>query len=233
MSRPLPPRRRASTNPRGGRRRRSDRPGRPGRRTRRRWTGCSPRRRAALGRIDVCVAVHGIWPREDVPIWELPLERWESTLPRTSPPRSSSPACIPAERSSGPGTGRSSSSARLPGSSARRGMPDYAAAKCAILGGLLPLAEERDRARRAARARECGRTRLNRVSDDSRPRRSQRVRAVSRTMALRKVAQPRGHRRARSSCSPPTPSRPCVRPGRHGRRWHGRPNRPRRVRGPG
>jgi 3-oxoacyl-[acyl-carrier protein] reductase len=32
------------------------------------------------GELDVCAAVAGVWPREDVPVWELPLERWERTL---------------------------------------------------------------------------------------------------------------------------------------------------------
>ena len=32
------------------------------------------------GPLDVCAAVAGIWPAEDVPVWELPLERWEETL---------------------------------------------------------------------------------------------------------------------------------------------------------
>src|SRR4029453_14575286 len=36
--------------------------------------------RAALGRVDVCAAVAGVWPQQDVPVWELPLERWEQTL---------------------------------------------------------------------------------------------------------------------------------------------------------
>jgi 3-oxoacyl-[acyl-carrier protein] reductase len=34
----------------------------------------------ALGRLDVCVANAGVWPAEDVPVWELDLERWRSTL---------------------------------------------------------------------------------------------------------------------------------------------------------
>src|SRR5438270_9878135 len=32
--------------------------------------------RAALGVLDVCVAVAGTWPSEDVPVWKLSLERW-------------------------------------------------------------------------------------------------------------------------------------------------------------
>src|SRR5881628_1137262 len=32
------------------------------------------------GRLDVCAAVVGEWPRDDVPVWELPLDRWNATL---------------------------------------------------------------------------------------------------------------------------------------------------------
>lgn len=36
--------------------------------------------RAALGGVDVCVANAGAWPEEDVPVWNLPFERWEATV---------------------------------------------------------------------------------------------------------------------------------------------------------
>ncbi len=36
--------------------------------------------REALGTIDVCAAVAGVWPAADEPVWELSLERWEATL---------------------------------------------------------------------------------------------------------------------------------------------------------
>jgi 3-oxoacyl-[acyl-carrier protein] reductase len=36
--------------------------------------------RAALGGLDVCAAVAGAWPEEDVPVWDLPLARWEETV---------------------------------------------------------------------------------------------------------------------------------------------------------
>src|SRR5262245_40171042 len=36
--------------------------------------------RAAIGSIDVCAAVAGVWPQDDEPVWELSLERWEATL---------------------------------------------------------------------------------------------------------------------------------------------------------
>jgi 3-oxoacyl-[acyl-carrier protein] reductase len=35
---------------------------------------------AAAGPLDVCAAVAGAWPSQDVPVWELPLKRWRSTL---------------------------------------------------------------------------------------------------------------------------------------------------------
>ena len=36
--------------------------------------------RDALGRVDVCAAVAGVWPRPEEPVWEISLERWEETL---------------------------------------------------------------------------------------------------------------------------------------------------------
>src|SRR6266496_6551503 len=36
--------------------------------------------RSALGTVDVCAAVAGVYPAEDVPLWELSLERWEETV---------------------------------------------------------------------------------------------------------------------------------------------------------
>ena len=39
-----------------------------------------PAARDALGGLDVCVANAGVWPGEDVPIWEMPLERWRTIV---------------------------------------------------------------------------------------------------------------------------------------------------------
>src|SRR5919108_1170107 len=36
--------------------------------------------RELLGGVDVCAAVAGVWPEEDVPVWKMPLARWEETL---------------------------------------------------------------------------------------------------------------------------------------------------------
>ena len=38
------------------------------------------RAREELGGVDVCAAVAGVWPRDDEPVWKLPLDRWEEVL---------------------------------------------------------------------------------------------------------------------------------------------------------
>ena len=72
-----------------------------------------------LGGVDVCAAVAGVWPREDEPVWELPLERWRATLDAnlTSTFLTARGFGREAARRA---TGASSSSARPPASSARR-----------------------------------------------------------------------------------------------------------------
>ena len=35
---------------------------------------------SALGRLDACVANAGVWPTDDVPVPQMPLERWRETL---------------------------------------------------------------------------------------------------------------------------------------------------------
>jgi 3-oxoacyl-[acyl-carrier protein] reductase len=145
--------------------------------------------RSALGRIDVCVEVQGVWPREDVPLWELPLERWEGTL------RANLTATFLVAREFLREVERSGhGSLVLVGSTAgvfgEAGHADYAAAKSAILGGLL-LSLKNEIVRIAPLGR------VNAVAPgwtESPMTRGlvdpERVAAVSRTMALRKVAQP-------------------------------------------
>jgi len=145
--------------------------------------------REALGRIDACVAVQGFWPRDDVPVWDLPLERWEDTL------RLNLTTTFLVAREFLREVARNGhGSLVLVGSTAgvfgEAGHADYAAAKSAILGGFLLSVKNE-----IARVAPLGR--VNAVAPgwtESPMTRglvdTERVRAVSRTMALRKVAQP-------------------------------------------
>ena len=141
----------------------------------------------AAGPLDVCAAVAGVWPAEDVPVRDLELERWRATLD----------ANLTATFLTARGflrRLRGDGSLVLVGSTAglfgEAGHADYAAAKSAILHGLL-LSLKNEVVRFAPGARvnavapgwtESPMTR--RLLDE------ERVNAISRTMALRKVAQP-------------------------------------------
>ena len=87
----------------------------------------------AAGPLRACAAVAGVWPREDVPVWNLSLARWEETL------RANLTATFLTARGFLRQGGRSlvlvGSTAGLFGEA---GHADYAAAKAAILHGLLP-----------------------------------------------------------------------------------------------
>jgi 3-oxoacyl-[acyl-carrier protein] reductase len=142
---------------------------------------------AEAGPLDVCAAVAGVWPSEDQPVWELPLERWRATLD----------ANLTASFLTARGFLRqldSEGALVLVGSTAgifgEAGHADYAAAKSAILGGLL-LSLKNEAARKSPW------TRVNAVAPgwtESPMTRGQvseeQVKRISRTMALRKVAQP-------------------------------------------
>jgi 3-oxoacyl-[acyl-carrier protein] reductase len=142
---------------------------------------------AEAGRLDVCAAVAGVWPSEDVPVWELPLARWRETLD----------ANLTATFLTARGFLRQldgDGALVLVGSTAgifgEAGHADYAAAKSAVLGGLL-LSLKNEAVRKSPGARvnavapgwtESPMTRGH-VSEEQ-------VGRVTRTMALRKVAQP-------------------------------------------
>ncbi|HEU5490623.1 MAG TPA: SDR family NAD(P)-dependent oxidoreductase [Gaiellaceae bacterium] len=145
--------------------------------------------RAALGAIDVCVQVQGVWPREDVPVWELSLERWEETIRQNL-----TTTFLVAREFLREVARNGSGSLVLVGSTAgifgEAGHAGYAAAKSAVTGGLL-LSLKNEIARIAPLGR------VNAVAPgwtESPMTRGlvdpERVREVSRTMALRKVAQP-------------------------------------------
>ena len=145
--------------------------------------------REKLGQVDVCAAVAGIWPSDDVPLWDLTLERWDTTL------RGNLTATFLTARAFLREVERNGhGSLILVGSTAgifgEAGHADYAASKSAILGGLL-LSLKNEIVRIAPTGR------VNAVAPgwtESPMTRGlvdpERVRAVSRTMALRKVAHP-------------------------------------------
>ncbi len=143
----------------------------------------------AAGKLDICAAVAGVWPREDVPVWELPLERWEQTL------RENLTATFLTARGFLRGLERNGhGSLVLVGSTAglfgEAGHADYAAAKSGIVHGLL-LSLKNEVVRIAPRARvnavcpgwtESPMTRGSLTEET--------LERVTRTMALRKAAQP-------------------------------------------
>jgi len=145
--------------------------------------------RSALGRVGVCAAVAGVYPRDDVPVWELGLERFERTLAENLT------ATFLTARAFLRGLVDTGSGALvLVGSTAGRfgeaGHADYAAAKAAIQGGLL-LSLKNEAARLGPRVRvnavapgwtASPMTRGLLGEDD--------VRRITRTMPLRKVATP-------------------------------------------
>lgn len=141
------------------------------------------------GPLDVCAAVAGIWPAEDVPVWELPLERWEETL------RANLTATFLTARGFLRGVASSGhGSLVLVGSTAglfgEAGHADYAAAKAAIVAGLLPSLKN-EVVRVAPRARVnavCPGWTESPMTRDSLD--DETLHRVTRTMALEQVAQP-------------------------------------------
>ena len=143
----------------------------------------------AAGPLEVCAAVAGVWPEEDVPVWQLPLERWEATV------RANLTATFLTARGFLRGVERSGhGSLVLVGSTAglfgEAGHADYAAAKSAIVHGLL-LSLKNEVVRVAPRARvntvAPGWTQSPMTRSSLTPETLERV---TRTMPLRKVAQP-------------------------------------------
>jgi 3-oxoacyl-[acyl-carrier protein] reductase len=146
--------------------------------------------RGALGAVDVCAAVAGVWPSEDVPVWELPLDRWEATLRAnlTATFLTARAFCREVERTGHGSLVLVGSTAGLFGEA---GHADYAAAKSAVIHGLL-LSLKNEIVRIAPRARvnaicpgwtESPMTRVALADPEH-------VDRLSRTMALRKVARP-------------------------------------------
>ena len=145
--------------------------------------------RGALGQIDVCAAVAGVYPSDDAPVWELSLERWEDTVrANLTATFLTARAFLREVERTGQG------SLVLVGSTAgvfgEAGHADYAAAKSGILGGLLlSLKNEVSRISKTARVNAVAPgwtvSPMTRglLDDDA-------VERITKTMPLRKVAQP-------------------------------------------
>jgi 3-oxoacyl-[acyl-carrier protein] reductase len=145
---------------------------------------------AALGGLDVCATVAGAWPSEDVPVWELPLERWRATLDAnlTSAFLTARGFLRAVARTGHGSLVFVSSTAGVVGEA---GHADYAAAKGALASGFL-LSLKNEVVRVAPRARVnavapgwTASTMTRRELADAAF-----VDRATRTMALRKVATP-------------------------------------------
>jgi 3-oxoacyl-[acyl-carrier protein] reductase len=143
---------------------------------------------AESGELDVCAAVAGVWPEEDVPVWALTLERWRETL------EANLTATFLTARGFLEQLGDRAGALVLVGSTAglfgEAGHADYAAAKSAIQQGLL-LSLKNEVVRRHPLVR------VNAVAPGwtASPMTAavldeERVRRITRTAALRKVATP-------------------------------------------
>jgi 3-oxoacyl-[acyl-carrier protein] reductase len=143
--------------------------------------------RAALGRVDVCAAVAGVWPRADEPVWQLPLERWEEVV------RANLTATFLTARAflrevSRTGHGSLVLVGSTAGAFGEAGHADYAAAKAAIQVGLL-LSLKNEIVRIAPRGRVNAVAPGWTYSPMTRGElEDELVDRITRTMALRKVA---------------------------------------------
>jgi 3-oxoacyl-[acyl-carrier protein] reductase len=146
--------------------------------------------RASLGGVDVCVAVAGIWPEEDVPLWRLTLDRWQETLAAnlTATFLTARGFLQEVERTGHGSLVLVGSTAGLVGEA---GHADYATAKSAIVRGLL-LSLKNEIVRIAPLGRVNAVCPGWTVSPMTRSTLGERglVDRVTRTMSLRKVAEP-------------------------------------------
>jgi 3-oxoacyl-[acyl-carrier protein] reductase len=142
---------------------------------------------AEAGRLDVCAAVAGVWPSEDVPVSEMSLARWRTTLDDNLTSVFLTARGFLCQLH---GDGALVLVGSTAGIFGEAGHADYAAAKSAVLGGLL-LSLKNEVVRRSPGVRvnavapgwtESPMTRGH-VSEEQ-------VARISQTMALRKVAQP-------------------------------------------
>ncbi len=90
----------------------------------------------ACGSLDLCIANAGVWPRQDEPVWEMSLERWNATL-ASNLTATFLTARAYLRHAATTGTGSLVMIASTAGLFGEAGHADYAAAKGAIATGLL------------------------------------------------------------------------------------------------
>jgi 3-oxoacyl-[acyl-carrier protein] reductase len=95
-----------------------------------------PRAIEALGRLDVCVANAGAWPPDDRPLWSVPLERWRATLDANLTATFLTVRSF-LRHATATGVGSVVMIGSTAGIYGEAGHADYAAAKGAVMTGLL------------------------------------------------------------------------------------------------
>jgi 3-oxoacyl-[acyl-carrier protein] reductase len=143
---------------------------------------------AGLGGLEVCVACAGVWPLGEAPLWEMPLQRWEETLAANL-----RVTFLTARSFLRHAAATRHGALVLVGSTAglfgEAGHADYAAAKAAMLGGLLPtLKNEAARLGVRVNAVAPGWTLTPMVGPDGID--DALLGRITATMALKKIARP-------------------------------------------
>ncbi len=152
--------------------------------------GLVPAAVAGLGRLDVLVCNAGVWPKPDAPVWQMSLERWRRTLAENL---DSVFLCCRAflRHVATTGTGNIVIISSTAGLFGEAGHSDYAAAKGALAGGFVKsLKNELGRIAPLGRVNVVcpGWTVVDRHRDKLDD--PGFLHRVTRTMPLRKVAQP-------------------------------------------
>jgi 3-oxoacyl-[acyl-carrier protein] reductase len=144
----------------------------------------------ALGRLDGCVANAGVWPADDVPVSQMPLERWRATIDANLTVTFLTARAF-LRHVEGTGEGSLVIIASTAGLFGEAGHADYAAAKAALAHGLA-LSLKNEVVRTAPRARvnvvAPGWTVSPMTAGDLTP---DLVGKVTATMALRRIAETR------------------------------------------